>query len=66
MTKREKIVVSAYTGILMCDWGDLHEYIESILERPVQTFELRKESIWEEIRKKSEHDFMEICELEET
>ena len=31
MTKQEKIVVSAYTGVLMCDFDDLHEYIEDKL-----------------------------------
>lgn len=31
MTKYEAIVVSAYTGFLMCDFGDMHEYIEKKL-----------------------------------
>ena len=30
MTKQEKVIVSAYTGVLMCDFADLHEYIEKI------------------------------------
>ena len=40
MTKREKCVVSAYTGVLMCDFADLHQYIEQLLGRPVWTHEL--------------------------
>ncbi len=28
MTKEEKIIVSAYTGVLMCTFSDMHEYIE--------------------------------------
>lgn len=27
MTKWEKVVISAYTGVLMCDFDDLHKYI---------------------------------------
>lgn len=30
MTKQEKVIVSAYTGVLMCDFADLHEYIERL------------------------------------
>lgn len=33
MTKHEKIVVSAYTGVLMCDFDDLHKYIQEKLGR---------------------------------
>lgn len=40
MTKQEKVIVSAYTGVLMCDFADLHEYIEKIMGRPVWTHEL--------------------------
>ena len=39
MTKHEAIVVSAYTGFLMCDFGDVHEYIEKKLGRPIWTHE---------------------------
>lgn len=28
MTEKEKIIVSAYTGILMTDFSKVHEYIE--------------------------------------
>ena len=31
MTHREKVIISAYTGVLMCDFGDVHEYIEKYL-----------------------------------
>lgn len=33
MTKQEAIIVSAYTGFLMCDFGDMHEYIEKKHEK---------------------------------
>lgn len=28
MTLHEKVVLSAYTGILMCDFWEVHKYIE--------------------------------------
>lgn len=31
MTKQERVIVSAYTGFLMCNFGDMHEYIEKIM-----------------------------------
>lgn len=61
MTKQEKIVVSAYTGILMCDFSDLHEYIEKKLGRPVWTHEMASEEVQKEIRQKTKDDFLEIC-----
>lgn len=62
MTKREKIVVSAYTAVLMCDFSDLHEYIEKKLGHPVWTHELASKKVWEVIKEKSESDFMDICQ----
>ncbi len=61
MTEKEKIIVSAYTGYLMCDFSKVHEYIQEILERPVYTHELADSNIQEEIREKSKLDFIKIC-----
>lgn len=65
MTKQEKVIVSAYTGILMCDFSSVHEYIERILGRPVWTHELASGKLWEEIKEKTKPDFMRICAKEE-
>lgn len=40
MTIAEKIVVSAYTGYLMCDFDLMHQYIEKVMGRPVWTHEM--------------------------
>ena len=61
MTKQEKIVVSAYTGVLMCDVDDLQNYIQDKLGRPVLTHEFASKEVWEEIREKSKDDFLSIC-----
>ena len=47
MTKQERIIVSAYTGFLMCDYDDLHKYIEEKVGRPVWTHELADPKILE-------------------
>ena len=66
MTKQEKIIVSAFTGILMCDFSDVHKYIEEKLGRAVWTHELADKRVWDEIKEKTEKDFLEICKQEET
>lgn len=61
MTKQERIVVSAYTGVLMCDFADMHEYIEKKLGRPVFTHELADHDVWEDIKSATKQDFLELC-----
>lgn len=65
MTKQEKIIVSAYTGVLMCDFHDLHEYIQKKFGRPVFTHELADKGIQKEVEEKSKEEFLEICNREE-
>ena len=65
MTKQEKIIVSAFTEILMCDFSDVQEYIEEKLGRPLWTHELADKRAWDEIREKTAEDFLEICKQEE-
>lgn len=60
MTKREAAIVSAYTGVMLGTMGDMCEYIEEILKRPVFTHELANQKVVEEIRKASKPDFMLI------
>ena len=61
MTKREKQVVSAYTGVPMCEVDELYEYIQEIIGRPVWTHELANEDTWNEIKEKSKEEFLKIC-----
>lgn len=65
MTKQEKIIVSAYTGVLMCDFDDVHEYIQKKFGRPVFTHELADKGIQKEVKEKSKEEFLEICNREE-
>ena len=60
MTKREAAIVSAYTGILLGEFGEMHKYIETLFGRPVFTHELGNERIFEEIKTLSKPDFLAI------
>lgn len=61
MTKQERIIVSAYTGVLMCKFSDVAKYVERILGRPVFTHEFAEEEICKEIKEKSKADFLKLC-----
>lgn len=61
MTYKEAVIISAYTGFLMCDFDDMHKYIEEKLGRPVWTHELGYKEIQEEIRQKCKSEFLELC-----
>lgn len=62
MTHEERITVSIYTGVLMCDFGSMHKRIEELLGRPVWTHELAKKELVEELKEKVKPDFMKLCE----
>lgn len=61
MTKQERIIVSAYTGVLMCDFSDVHEYIEKKLGRHIFTHEMAYREVLEEIRVATKEDFLSLC-----
>lgn len=59
MTVREGAVLSAYTGVLLCEsYAPVKAYIELILERPVTNLEIL--DLTEEIRERSRKDFEKI------
>lgn len=62
MTLHEKVVLSTYTGILMCDFWEVHKYIEKLLGRPVWSHELASEDLLAEIKEKAKSDFLKIIE----
>lgn len=60
MNKKEAAIVSAYTGFLIGDFGDFHEYAEKIMERPIFTHEFANKKIVDKIHQKSKGDFLNI------
>lgn len=62
MTKREGAIISAFTGILIGKFTDLHGYVEEIMGRPVFTHEMGSEEMANQIKSKSKSDFIKIHE----
>lgn len=58
MTKREAIVLSAFTGVLLCDFDDYHQYVEKLFGCSLSTGELRM--LKEDIQEKAREDAMKI------
>ena len=58
MTKREGAIISTFTGVLCCEFAEMHKYIEEKLERPVFTHQIP--SLSEEIKNKSMEDFINV------
>ena len=54
----------AHTGTTMLtgeDFSIFHKYIEDIMERPVWLHELADKAVVDEIKKRSEDDFIKLC-----
>ena len=64
MTNYEKIVVTAYTGVVMCEMDDLQRYAQEKLGRPVWTHELALKSVIDEISKAAGPEFLALAENE--
>lgn len=60
MTKREAAIVTAYTGTLIGEIKDFHEYAEEKLSRPVMTHEFGFPETWDELKEESRDEFMNI------
>lgn len=53
MTKREALVLSAFTGYLLWrDFSDVHKLIEDTMNRPVWSHELGSKAFQEALREK--------------
>lgn len=46
----------------MCDFWEVHKYIEKLLGRPVWSHELASEDLLAEIKEKAKSDFLKIIE----
>lgn len=62
MTRREQIIVSAYTGYMIWPYvGEIQDYIEEKIGRTVFTHELADPKIAKEIQDASKQDLIDIC-----
>lgn len=56
--ERLMVVGSAATGFLMCDFSDMHGYIEKMMGRPVYTHEMGTGPTANKIRELAKPDFV--------
>ncbi len=61
MTKYEKMIISAYTGVLMVDMAEFHKWVEKYLKRPVWTHEFASKDFWDKLHSKVYKEFVSIC-----
>ena len=60
LTRHDLLVLSAYTMYAFTSFGDIHEFIEEILERPVMTHELVNENVLKELQEKLNSDYHKV------
>jgi hypothetical protein len=63
----QAVVISAYTGIMCCNFSDMHSEVEKRLGMPVFTHEFASKKLWEdEIKPAFKDDFIALCNLRPT
>ena len=65
MTDRERVIITAYTGIAMVEGEKvdlLYQYLNELFGRPVYTHEIPL--LANEIKELSKADFLKLCEGE--
>ena len=61
MTKKEAVLISAYTGFLLAkNFGDVHEFCEELLGRPIWTHEFANDNVQQEIKDKCKPLIIEL------
>lgn len=61
LTKEQKIVLTGFTGVLMCDFSDFHADVETRMGRGVLTHEFASNK--EELKKLYHDDFMKMIDF---
>ena len=64
LTKEQAVIIGAYTGFTAGSFGDLHEYAEKKLGRPIFTHEFAYEPLCQELRDAVREDYLAICHKE--
>lgn len=61
LSKEQAAIIGAFTGYTLGPFGDIQEYAEKVLGRPVWTHEFASEVFREELNEASRPDFLAIC-----
>ena len=61
LTKEQAIIVSGYTGFLVCQFSDLQNDVEKRMGRPVWTHEFGDEDFTEQVEHLYREDFIALA-----
>ncbi len=61
LTKEQAAIIGAFTGISCGPFGDIHEYAERVLGRPVWTHQFADPAVWAELKAAVKPDFLALC-----
>lgn len=61
LTKEQAVIISAYTGILICDFNDMHRAIEEKLGRLVFVYSYTSKCFLAEVREAFKEDFLALA-----
>lgn len=61
LTVEQAVVISAYTGVLCCNFGDMHEAVEKKVGREVHSAEFAIGGPLSDLKTMFKDDFMALC-----
>jgi len=61
LTLEQAVIISGYTGYLICPFAALHAEVEKRMGRPVWTHEMGDKETMEEIKLKFKDDFIAMA-----
>jgi hypothetical protein len=65
LTKEQAIVITGFTGVTACQFGDFHGDVEKRLGHPVWTHQFGDKEFMEKIQELYREDFLEMLGVEE-
>jgi len=60
LTKEQAIVITGFTGIASCDFGDFHLDVEKRLGQPVWTHQFGDKEFFEKVKELYRDDFLSM------
>jgi hypothetical protein len=61
LTREQAAIIGLYTGVSVGPFEDVHKLAEDLLERPVFTYELANDDVWEKLKTLIKPQFFELC-----
>jgi hypothetical protein len=60
LTKEQAVIISAYTGFLICNFSDMHEEVERRMGYPIWTHQFADKVLMAQVREKFKSDFIAL------